>query len=253
MDPTFKDYFSAASADYARYRPRYPLALAEALAGLPARPGVAWDVGCGSGQLSTVLAEAFEVVIATDPSASQLAEGRPHPRVSYRVAPAEASGLDDGVVDLVVAAQAAHWFDIPAFYAEARRVARPGAAIALVTYSLFRFDDPAVEAVVDRYYREIVGPYWPPERRHVEAGYMTLDFPFAPLAVAPLAVERRLGLEGVVANWRTWSATRRLLDAGGQAAFEAACAELARAWPGGDRAEVGVRWPITVRAGRLRD
>ena len=56
-----------------------------------------------------------------------------HPRVEYRVAPAERSGLPDAAVDLVTLALAAHWFDLPRFYAEVRRVGRPRTAIALIS------------------------------------------------------------------------------------------------------------------------
>ena len=68
--------------------------------------------------------------LATDASADQIAQARPLDRVHYRVAVAEASGLGAGSVDLVPVAQAAHWFRLPAFHAEARWVLTPGGAVA---------------------------------------------------------------------------------------------------------------------------
>src|SRR5262245_41151760 len=130
----FADHFSGLAARYAAYRPHYPPQLVDLLADRCERRDVAWDVGCGSGQLSVALAGRFAHVIATDPAQAQLDQAEPADRVEYRCATAEASGLPDACADLVVAAQSAHWFDWPRFVAEAGRVARPGALVALVTY-----------------------------------------------------------------------------------------------------------------------
>src|SRR5689334_22090747 len=153
----FKDHFSSRSADYAAYRPTYPRAVADYLASLCPAPDVALDVGCGTGQLSVLLAENFRSVVATDASARQIESAVPHPRVDYRVAAAERSGLPDRSVDLVTAAQAAHWFDLPAFYAEVRRVGKAGAVLALVTYGVVQAD-PEVDPVIQRFYKDVIGP-----------------------------------------------------------------------------------------------
>ena len=113
----FKDHFSERSADYAANRPTYPPQLAGFLAEHSPGRTLALDCGCGTGQLSVQLAEHFAEVVATDASAAQIAAATPHPRVRYRVAPADASGLEPVSADLIVAAQAAHWFDLDAFYA----------------------------------------------------------------------------------------------------------------------------------------
>jgi SAM-dependent methyltransferase len=125
----FKDHFSARAAAYAAYRPRYPTPLVGFLAGVAPSTDVAWDCGCGSGQLSVDLTRRFTRVVATDASAQQLAQAVPHPRVEYRHAAAEGSGLLDGSIDVAVAAQAAHWFDLAAYYGEGRRVVEPGGII----------------------------------------------------------------------------------------------------------------------------
>src|SRR3954471_1174634 len=132
----FKDHFSSRAADFAAYRPTYPPELVDYLASVCPTSNLALDCGCGTGQLAVLLADRFKRVIATDASAQQIENAEPRERVTYRVAPAERSGLPDASADLVVAAQAAHWFDQPAFYAEARRVGRPGAILALVTYGV---------------------------------------------------------------------------------------------------------------------
>src|SRR5262245_40543455 len=131
----FADHFSGHAADYAEHRPGYPAELCAFLATVAPARGLVWDCGTGSGQAAVVLAARFEHVVATDPSAAQLAHARLHPRVEYRTAPERDSGLPPGSCDLVTAAQAAHWFDLPAFYAEADRVLRSGGVLAIWCYN----------------------------------------------------------------------------------------------------------------------
>jgi len=107
----FPDHFSTVAKRYAAYRPHYPQALADALAALAPHHDLAWDAGCGNGQLSVLLAERFTHVIATEPSQTQLDAATAHPRIDYRCAKAEDAVLAESSVDLAVAAQAAHWFD----------------------------------------------------------------------------------------------------------------------------------------------
>jgi SAM-dependent methyltransferase len=245
----FKDHFSGHAADYAAHRPTYPAALVDFLASVSPGRGLAWDVGCGSGQLSTALAGAFERVVATDASPQQVASAAPHPRVAYAVAPAEAGGLPGGAADLVVAAQAAHWFDLPAFYAEVRRVARPGGVVALVCYGVAEVDE-ALAPVVERFYRDVLGPYWPPERRHVEDGYRSLDFPFPELEAPPLAMSARWRLADLLGYVGTWSAFRAARRALGPGPGEAFARELGAAW-GDPEAPRAVTWPLGLRVGRV--
>jgi len=246
---TFKDHFSEAAEGYAAYRPSYPAALADFLAGAARRPGLAWDCGCGSGQLSVLLAERFDRVVASDASAEQLARASPHPRVEYRQAPEGASGLPDRCVDLAVAAQAAHWFDLPAYYAEVGRVARPQAVVALTVYNLAEVND-AVDRAIRRFYTDVLGRYWPPERRHVEANYASLLFPFEPIAAPPLEMRATWTLAHFIGYVRTWSAVISLEKQEGPGPMEVLRRELEPRW-GGAGAAREVRWPLTVRAGRV--
>lgn len=244
-----EDRFAGRAAGYAAYRPTYPVALVDYLVGLTPGRGLAWDAGCGSGQLSVLLADGFERVIATDASAEQIAAAAHHSRVEYRCAPAEASGLPDAVADLAVAAQAAHWFDLPAYYAEVRRVARPGAIVALVTYGNMSVDD-GVDPLIRRFYAQVLGRYWAPARRHVEGGYRSLPFPFDECAAPALAINARWALPHLLGYVETWSAVRALAQAEGRAPLAALARDLARVW--GPEATVrAVRWPLSLRVGRV--
>lgn len=143
------NWFDAGGDAYARYRPDYPDKLVDILAEIAPARHLAVDVGCGNGQFTRQLATSFEAVIGLDSSADQIANAAPHDRVRYAVAPAENLGLPEHCADLITAAQAAHWFDLPRFYAQVRRVAAPGAALALISYGVAQLD-PDLNAIVSR-------------------------------------------------------------------------------------------------------
>jgi SAM-dependent methyltransferase len=242
--------FATVAREYANFRPGYPPGLFAWLASrTPARDAV-WDCGCGSGQASRALAEHFTRVHATDVSPEQIAAAQPNPRVAYSVAPAERSGLDAQSVDLVTVAQALHWFDVDAFYAEARRVARPGGLLAVWTYPRPELADPVLDRLFFEFYRDVVGRYWPPERRHVESNYQTLPFPFEELPHPPFGLEFQWNLEQLAGYASSWSATARYRKATGNDPLPVLRDSLAPGWPAGGT--VRVRMPIMLRAGLLR-
>jgi SAM-dependent methyltransferase len=245
----FADHFSSAAAEYARFRPRYPAALFSYLASLVSNPALAWDCATGSGQAAVALAGHLARVVATDASAEQIAHAEPHPRVEYRVAAAERSGLGAASVDLITVAQALHWFDLPAFYAEAARVLRPGGVIAVWCYGHMVMPDAAFQQTLDRFYSETVGPFWPPERRLVEEGYGGLHFPFIKIPAPSFAMEMRASLDGLLGYLGTWSATQRYVQATGRDPLPELRPELEKHW-GDPEVQTTVRWPLSLRAGR---
>jgi SAM-dependent methyltransferase len=244
------ELFSTVAREYANFRPGYPPELFAWLARIsPSREAV-WDCGCGSGQASVALAEHFPHVHATDVSPEQIAAAKVHPRVHYSVAPAEHSGLTSRSVDLVTVAQALHWFDVPAFYAEARRVARPGALLAVWNYPRPQFQDAELDRRFFAFYSEVVGPYWPPERRHIESGYRTLPFPFEEMAAPEFGIELNWNLEQVAGYVSSWSATARYQKALGADPVPLLRDSLLAEWPA-KLATVPIRMPIGLRVGRL--
>jgi len=245
----FADHFSAGSAEYAAYRPTYPAALVDFLADAAPARQLALDCACGTGQLSVPLARRFERVAATDASASQIANAEPNPKVEYRVAPAERSGLDAASVDLVTVAQAGHWVDLPSFYAEARRVGKREAVVALVTYGITQLEGEA-GAVLDKFYWETIHRYWPAGREHVENGYRDLEFPFALLEAPELRIEARWNLAEMMGYVDTWSAVREAVKATGRGVMDEFRKEMAVAW-GESEERHAVSWPLTVLAGRV--
>jgi len=247
---SFKDHFSGHAESYASFRPRYSPQLFDFAASLPRRRDLAWDCATGNGQAAVDLAERFVRVIATDASEQQIALAVPHPRVEYRRALAEDSGLASGSVDLVTVASAAHWLDFDRFYAEVERVLAPGGALAVWTYNLPRIA-PELDPLVDRLARNLVGPYWPPERRWVNEEYRTLPFPFAEVEVPALWMEERWSLDRFLHYVGTWSATTRYLQANGRDPRELIRGELESAWGDPDSPRT-IRWPLMMRAGYPR-
>ncbi len=132
-DPPVTRRFDDRAQDYARYRPGYPAAVVDfVLTGWTGRTRRAADVGAGTGISAQMLADAGLEVIAVEPNADMRRAAVPHPRVRWSEGTAEATGLPDGSVDLVLAAQAFHWFARERALAEFQRILRPGGRLAVL-------------------------------------------------------------------------------------------------------------------------
>ena len=125
---------------------------------------------------------------------------------------------------------------------------RPRGIVALWTYSLFRVD-AAVDAVVERFYRDRLGPYWPPERRYVDDHYRSLPFPLEELPAPEFELTVRWPFEGLLRYIGTWSAVGRCRSATGVDPVPELAAALAGGWPQG--AVRAIRFPIHLRIGRV--
>jgi len=273
--PEFIDLFSHHAALYAKARPHYPPELFEYLAGLCAARSLAWDVGTGNGQAAVGLAAHFERVIATDASGEQLKHAAPHVRVSYHVATAEDPSLvaADGIiqpasVDLVTIAQALHWLEFDAFYANVRRALRPGGVIAAWCYTLPRVD-ARIDAVLDAFYHGVTGPYWEPRRRYIDERFETIPFPFAELnpsrdrlprtmpsmvkgegAGSPFACRSEWTLAEYLAYIESWSAVQNYRRERGSDPLDSIRDRLSRAWGDPARSRL-VLSPIHLRVGAV--
>lgn len=245
----FKDHFSKQADDYAKYRPVYPAALFEYLAAQTKEHKLAWDAGTGSGQAALGLAAHFDRVIATDPSESQVRNATPHPKVLYKVASAEQTDIPDRSVDLIAVAQALHWFDLNHFYAEARRVLKPAGVLAAWCYGLNEIES-GIDEIVRHFYRDVVGPYWPPERRLIDECYRTIPFPFTESAPPAFHMAAEWTLDEYLGYLGTWSATQRYRQQLGTDPLPALRVELLHAWSAPQARRV-VKWPIHLRIGKV--
>ncbi|MCX2975731.1 class I SAM-dependent methyltransferase [Halieaceae bacterium IMCC8485] len=247
--PSYKDYFSKQSMGYSQYRPDYPGELFRYLAGLVVENNTVWDCATGTGQAARGLAAFFQRVIATDASDAQiqrfssLQEG-----ISARVASAEDSGIEPQSVDLIVVAQALHWFDLERFYREVRRVLKPGGVIAVWSYATLSIS-PELDEIIGSLYRDVLGPYWPAERRLVETGYRELDFPFDRVEPPAFAMRCQWSLPHLLGYIETWSAMQRYRDIEGVNPLVEFAPKLQGQW-GADNRSRAICWPLTMKVGR---
>ncbi|WP_035560034.1 class I SAM-dependent methyltransferase [Hymenobacter sp. IS2118] len=243
------DRFSTQAADYARYRINYPAALYDWLLPQVASRERAWDCATGNGQVAAVLAETFVRVDATDLSESQLAQASPRPNIHYQTATAEHTPFPNQRFDLITVAQAVHWFDVEAYHAEVRRVARPSAVLAEWGYQLCRLETPALTELLDEFHNVTSAPYWDTNRRHIETEYADLPFPFANVRQARFAVVKNWTAADMLNYLRTWSATANYARQHAGADMVALVAEaLTQLW--GPQARP-VTFPVFARAGRV--
>jgi SAM-dependent methyltransferase len=246
----FNDHYAAVSADYAHFRPLYPAALFEWLATTAPGRSVAWDCGTGSGQAAVPLAEYFDRVVATDASQAQIAATTSYPRIEYRVSPAHESALASASVDLITVAQALQWFDLELFYAEVRRVLKPGGLLAVWSYGRPSIEGGEVDSLLREFHRVTLASYWPPERAQVESGYRDLPFPFPEVPTPAFAMTASWTLPRLLGYVRTWSARGRYMEQNGVDPLVELAAKLAPLW-GTAHEERSVTWPLSFRVGRI--
>lgn len=242
-----KDNFSSQSAEYAVYRPTYPQELYDFLFSLVSEKDAAWDCATGNGQVARILAQHFQKVYATDISEKQLSQALQLPNILYKVESSDRADVPDDSFDLVTVAQAIHWFNFEAFYAEVKRTLKPDGVIAVVGYGLMLIDKK-VDQVIHKLYEDILGKYWDSERRYIEEGYKTIPFPFEEVTAPHFQIKTTWSFSQIIGYLNTWSSLQHYKKANERNPLEYLMTELKDAW--GDDAEKEVRFPILLRVGR---
>ncbi|MGC3961394.1 MAG: class I SAM-dependent methyltransferase [Verrucomicrobiota bacterium] len=240
-----QDHFSSIATQYALGRIGYPEDLFRFLEAQCGAHDLAWDCATGSGQAAQSLARTFSRVIATDISKELLALASPHPRISYRVASAEESGIESGSVNLVTVAQALHWFDLDRFWPEAVRVLKPGGVLAFWGYN-WAVIESGVDRVLEEFKAEIASS-WPERSRILHEGYISTRTPFREFASPAFEASAQWELEDYLAHLRSWSAVRYYRERTGEDAVKQFQPAFVRAWRGG---RVTVKWPLILRVFR---
>ena len=130
------ELFTGKAEAYAKARPGYPEEAVDYILSLAPQGAVFADIGAGTGKFTELLAKKGLPVFAVEPNADmreQLASVlAPYPNARIIAGTAEATTLTDGSVDVIICAQALHWFDPEGFRQECRRIGKPGCVAVAV-------------------------------------------------------------------------------------------------------------------------
>lgn len=243
---SFKDQFSAHADTYAAARPNYPDELFEFLSEQCVGHDLAWDCATGNGQAAVSLAPFFKRVIASDASAAQIQQARSISNVEYQLRLAETAFLEPASCDLVVTAQALHWFDIDAFFRNAENCLKTKGVLAVWCYGLHWIND-AVDKVVYRLYEEILSDFWPPERRLVESLYADIQLPFEKKFEQKFPMSQQWTLQQLCGYITSWSALQRYMEKHGDNPLQLIYGDLVAAWGTDLDKKLTVNWPLKVK------
>jgi SAM-dependent methyltransferase len=244
---SFKDLFSQQAKEYAKYRPTYPKELFSYLSSIVPDHEMVWDCGTGNGQAALALADYFSHIIATDPSQLQLQQAVKNPKVDYRICSAEKTDLVAHTISLITVAQAFHWFRQEEFFAEVKRVAKPGAVLAIWCYELTQIN-PEADSIVNHIYKDVLGEYWDPARKLVEEGYTKEIIPFQELPVPAFQLSAEWTVEDFLGYLSTWSALQSYKNKTGSNPLIDIEGSLRAAYGEGKQK---VHWPLSIRVFKI--
>ncbi|KAF8066526.1 S-adenosyl-L-methionine-dependent methyltransferase [Lyophyllum atratum] len=240
---------------YSSFRPTYPKKLFKEIFDYhrsteTARWDVAVDLGCGTGQATTELKSHFSSVTGIDPSQPMIDAAQKkhqHGGLTFRQGRSEdlRNVLADDSVDLVISAQAGHWFDWDLVWPEVSRVLRTGGTAAFWTYAEIRVSEyPTTTSLISAYAQgkdpaTSLGPYFERpgrtilenmltdvpdptqmesvmntrgglvnfERRYFAGTHFPTQFPPpSPTQIRPVEMRKTMRWRDLLGYLRTWSA-----------------------------------------------
>ncbi len=246
---SFKDLFSHQAQSYAKFRPTYSDELFSYLNSLPQHHDCLWDCGTGNGQAAIVMAQYFKQVIATDPSEQQLKNASTHDKVTYKVATAESSGINDNSINMVTVAQALHWFNFEKFNQEVQRVLKKDGVIAVWCYQNYTTPYNQLNEISNEFYFKITAPHWAPERKHIDEGYANIPFPYKEIDTPQFTIEREMTKEDLLNYLNTWSPINMLLKQTGENLVETWMRPKLEAIALPEK--IHLTWPVIMRVGYM--
>ncbi|KAK3937034.1 S-adenosyl-L-methionine-dependent methyltransferase [Diplogelasinospora grovesii] len=198
---TFRNFTPSQAAAYSRARSSYPPSVIDYVISQHTKSGggagVVVDVGCGPGNATRDLAPHFDMAYGLDPGAGMVATATAESRdvktksgkeVLFRVCPAEeidrVEGLEPGTVDLITAATAAHWFDMPKFWAAAAKALRPGTGTVAIWTRYISSREPRTEKekkyqdIITRFREDFMAAHATPGNAIARGGYVDLPMPW---------------------------------------------------------------------------
>jgi ubiquinone/menaquinone biosynthesis C-methylase UbiE len=244
------DYFSEQANRYLAYRPPYPDSLFKYLASICSHTETVWDCATGNGQAAVVLADYFERVIATDISEAQLKSAMLRQNITYLAASAEYSRLPTESVDLITVAQALHWFNLPTFYKDVVRIAKPNSIIAAWCYANSYISDEIDTMVASFYKRLLTDEVITPQRKYVSEQYKTISFPFEKIQTPDFEMSEKWTCERFIGYLRTWPGVKDYYDKYNKDIVAEIYPRLKKIW-GSCENEREIRWPLYLLVGRI--
>lgn len=243
-----KDLFSDDSNLYAKYRPTYPDTLFDFIAGLSKHHTTAWDCGTGNGQIASKLSMFFDEVQATDISAQQIEHAVRKNNIHYSVQAAEHSSFPDQYFDLIIVAQAIHWFQFDSFYNEVKRVLKPNGIFIVTGYGTLRIHSK-IDSLLHHFHEHTLNGYWDPERKYVDEAYTTIPFPFTEITCPVIHNSFYWSLSDVEGYINTWSAVKKFIHQHQTNPVPDLIQSLQPHWELNNPMEV--QFPLLLRAGTL--
>ncbi len=241
--------FSINSADYAKHRPQYPPALFAYLNKITQHHHLAWDCATGNGQAAVSAAKYFAQIEATDISAEQIEHRLSNPQINYSICAAEKPPFKDNIFDLIMVAQAVHWFDKPAFFAEAERLLKPNGVLAVWGYGGLSIN-AEIDSLINEYLNQPIDRFWAEGNREVMAGYRELVLPFNHIPNPPtFEMQIAWNLPQLLAYFSTWSAVKRYTAELGQNPLELISAKLKPVWQNPEYIKT-VSMPLFIKVSR---
>ncbi|MDR7210850.1 methyltransferase domain-containing protein [Flavobacterium piscis] len=242
-----KDNFSKQAVDYSKFRPQYPDEMIEYVISFANKRLIALDVATGNGQVANKLSVFFEKVYATDISQKQLDNAIKSENIIYIKESAEKTSFENQQFDLIVVAQAVHWFDFESFYKEIYRILKPEGIFAVMGYGLFS-TNPDSDKILRHFYYEIVGPYWDVERKYLDENYETIPFPFEEIPAEKFQNQFTWTFETLIGYLQTWSSVQHYISKNNQNPIDLIFDDLKISWKNNNQE---VTFPLLLRIGKL--
>ncbi|TDE30357.1 class I SAM-dependent methyltransferase [Flavobacterium ranwuense] len=243
-----KDNFSKQAAQYSKFRPQYPDEMIDYLVSFVKNKGVTLDIATGNGQVAHKLSQVFETVYGIDISQNQLDNAIPKVNIIYKVAAAENTLFKDQEFDLIMVAQAVHWFDFDLFYKEIYRILKPEGIFAILGYGLFSTNSDS-DKILRNFYHNIIGQYWDAERKYLDENYKTIPFPFNEIVTDPFENKLTWTFEELIGYLETWSATQHYISKNDSNPLDLIRDDLKISWQKSDKK---VTFPLLLRIGKLK-
>ncbi|KAI9306174.1 S-adenosyl-L-methionine-dependent methyltransferase [Cunninghamella echinulata] len=171
--------------EYVKFRPNYPKELYSIIYEFYEEKTneyeKAIDIGTGTGQVASELAQKFKQVYGVDRLPDMINHAIQKENIQYSLSDAEdLSRFEDHSMDLITVGTAFHWFNFDMFYKETKRVLKPNSGVLAIWTYFFSIikDNEELNNIIKKKFIEPLLPYSDPKIHHAMTLYREIDFPF---------------------------------------------------------------------------